>query len=454
MLLVNPTHAQWWSSPYLSIGYIASAIRQVGGEVDVIDCQIQDNFGDAIIKALGKHDRIGFYTNVATIRNCLALIREIRKEKPHTQIILGGPQATAIYPELIPDYADIIVLGEGEETIKEIVNEKPLAQIKGVAYWDKRLKVTPPRPIIADIDTIPMPAWDLIPLEKYKFAHLKPIITNMITHRGCPYQCTNCTKLIHGEKMRYRSLDKVLDEIRYLVLERGVREIHFWDDNFTFNPKRVKHFCNMILEENFPPLKFALLNGIRADIQNEDMFTLMRQTGFYWVSVAVESGVPRNIEFLKKKLDLTKVPAMVSMLKRLGYQTTLFFMLGLPTDTVDTIQQSIDYAKKLEADQIFWFMVQPFPGTEMHHYVEREGWFLQDMKMGYTSYDDGKAVYEMPQLKAWQMEKMFRKAYRSYYFSLRQLKRVLTKPAEDYSLESVKGLLRTGWRFMFKGSRI
>lgn len=454
MLLVNPTHAQWWTSPYLSVGYLASIVRNCDVPVDIIDCQVQENFGDAIIKALNKHDTIGLYTNVATIGNCIELVRRVRKEKPKTRIILGGPQATAIYQNLIPDYADIVVLGEGEITLREILEEKALRDIKGVAYWDKRLKVTEPRPLIMDIDSIPLPAWDLIPLEKYKFAHL-PATTNIITHRGCPYKCTNCTKLIHGDKMRYRSLDSVIEEIRYLVLERGIQEIHIWDDNFTFRPKRVIDFCERILNDNdLPPLRFALLNGIRADIQNEEMFRIMHKAGFYWVSVAVESGVPENIKFLKKKLDLTVVPKMIDMLKRLGYQTSLYFMMGLPTDTVETINQSIKFANSLHADQIFWFMAQPFPGTVMYDYVESEGYFLQDMTIGYKSYDDGKAVFEMDHLKARVKEKMFKKAYRSFYFRPEQIKRVLSKPVEDYSWDGIKGLLQTGWRFVSKGSRI
>lgn len=453
MLLVNPTHAQWWNSPYLSVGYLASIIKGLGESVTIIDCQIEKNFSDKIIAELAHHDSIGFYTNVATIGTCLDLIRRVRTERPRTRIILGGPQATAIYRELVPDYADIVVLGEGEATIHDIIEEKPLSDIDGIAYWDKSLQVTPRRPLIEDIDTIPMPAWDLIPLERYKVAHLPPQ-ANIITHRGCPFHCLNCTKSIHGDVMRYRSLDMVIEEIRYLVIERGIREIHIWDDNFTLRPKRVIDFCTRILEGNLPPLRFALLNGIRADIQNEDMFRIMRKAGFYWVSVAVESGHADIIRFLNKKLRLHNIPEMVRMLRGLGYQTTLYFMFGLPPDTAATIQTSIDFAKSLEADQIFWFMAQPFPGTKMFDHVEREGWFLQDMTMGYTSYDDGKSVFEMPHLRAREKERLFRKAYRSFYFRPSQMRRVFSKPVEDYSIDAIVGLLRTGWRLLTKGSRI
>jgi radical SAM superfamily enzyme YgiQ (UPF0313 family) len=466
MLLITPQHALWWDSPWLGPLYLAGQAERVGARAEVLDTQLEVNAAEAILGRLGDHDSVAITSNVATIANALEAAELVRQASPEKALILGGPHATVIYEDLLPGYADIVVLGEGEATFSDILRRQAsagarlpvdvLEEIPGIAYWDGRqVRVTPPRPFIQDLDSLARPAWHLIDLGRYNFGHFRHVTATQITSRGCPFSCTNCAKMLHdGRRMRLRSIASVVDEMDYLYREHRVREIHFWDDNFTISVHRIIELCEAIIALGHDDLRLAILNGTRADIATPELYSTMRRAGFYWITISVESGDQECLNQLGKRLDLSKVPATVELARRHGFQTTLYFMIGLPWDTQETIQKTIDLARRLPADQVFFFMTLPFPGTPMYDYVEQHGRFLRDMKTGYTAYDAGEAVFEMPWLPAHEMERMYRRAYRQFYLRPSQFWRALRKKTNDLSWESIKLLLQGGFRILFRGRRI
>jgi len=274
----------------------------------------------------------------------------------------------------------------------------------------------------------------------------------MMTSRGCPFKCINCTKLVHGYRYRERSIPNIMGEIDYLVERFGIEEIHFWDDLFTYKPERVKELCRSIINRKYKKLRFALPGGIRADINDREMFKLMREAGFYTVIVAVESGVQRIIDSLGKRLDLKKVKPTVDTLKELGFRVGAFFMLGTPYDNSETMRKTIDFARKLKVHHAYFFITIPFPGTKLYDLVKAEGRFLQDMRLCSRAYDEGKAVYEFGQLKAEDVNRIFKNAYREFYFRPDQIWRTATKLLQDPA--SLLYMLQQGWRLLTRGVRL
>jgi len=453
MILINPysEFERWFTYPYLGTAYLASALEEIGEEVEIIDCQYMPDFREYLLNALPRHEMVGISINVSNVSSGLEIAGLIRSTHPEKKIIMGGPLATAVPDQLLPRYSDIVVLGEGEETIVEIVTGTDLSKIKGIAYWDGEVRTNPPRKFIDNLDRIPYPAWHLVNLDGER-SPVRRKMAIMMTSRGCPFKCINCTKLVHGYRYRERSIPNIMGEIDYLVERFGIEEIHFWDDLFTYKPERVKELCRSIINRKYKKLRFALPGGIRADINDREMFKLMREAGFYTVIVAVESGVQRIIDSLGKRLDLKKVKPTVDTLKELGFRVGAFFMLGTPYDNSETMRKTIDFARKLKVHHAYFFITIPFPGTKLYDLVKAEGRFLQDMRLCSRAYDEGKAVYEFGQLKAEDVNRIFKNAYREFYFRPDQIWRTAIKLLQDR--DSLFYMFQQGWRLLTRGVRL
>ncbi|MFH1338436.1 MAG: cobalamin-dependent protein, partial [Candidatus Omnitrophota bacterium] len=233
LLLILPVSPWRWTAPSLGIAYIGSALEGTGFKVKLIDCQITPGYRKKILSLLADYPSVGISVNAGNVSSALDIAREIRNHSPSTRIIMGGPHATAVYERLIPEYADIVVRGEGEDTIVELMQQDDLSSIKGIAYWDKELKLTPARPYIQDLDALRFPAWHLYELKRYRLGNTFTPLAIVMTSRGCPYDCIYCVKYVHGYKVRLRSVDNVLNEIDQLVSRFGIREIQIMDDVFT-----------------------------------------------------------------------------------------------------------------------------------------------------------------------------------------------------------------------------
>lgn len=450
MLLINPTHPWPWTSPSVGLAYLASSLEKNGIKVKIIDCQIDRKYKQKIIESLKYHGIIGIYINVGTISSGLEIANLIRENSPNAKIIMGGPEATAIYSKLIPKYADIVVIGEGEQTIVELMQTDILSTIKGIAYWDGGIKINQQRPLINDLDKLPYPAWHLFDLKKYRFGTIRNPYVGIMTSRGCSYQCVYCTKIIHGFNIRLRSLENVINEIDWVKKNYNIREIEVWDDIFTFYPERVKDFCKMIIGREYKDLRFSLPGGIRADKGDSEMFTLLARAKFSFVLIGIDSGSQKVQDKLGKNLDLRVVKKTVESVKKSGMRAHGSFIIGLPFDTVETMQETISFAKSLPLDQAYFFIGTPFPGTDFYEIVQKKGKFLYDLTMNSTCYVNGKALFEMAYLKSEDIEKMFRKAYREFYLRPMQLWRMLNT---KITFESARGLIMSGFSLFIKNGR-
>lgn len=453
MLLIDPVSCEWWTAPSLGLGWIASALERIGIEPEIIDCQITRHYKKEILTSLKKHPSVGISSTIGSISSALDISSLIREYSPKTRIIFGGPHPTAIYEKLIPKYADIVVLGEGEDTIVELMQEKDFSKIRGIAYWDGSLRVNPRRPFIEDLDRLGHPAWRLYDLKRYRYASARIPFAMITTSRGCPYNCIYCSKFVHGYKTRLRSLESVLDEIDYLKYGLRTREIRIMDDNFVFSTERVKQFCEMIIDKDYKNLRFALSNGIRADIAVPEMFELLAKAGFYSVDLGIDSGSQEIQNNTGRGVNLEMAKETIEILRRLRMKVNIHFIIGFPFDTRETMQKTVDIANNLSVDTVSFFIAVPFPGTEFYQIVQEKGRFLYDLTLNSTNFFD-RAVYEMDSLKAKDVERVFRKAYRQFYFRPWQIWRALVLTLNINSLRVFIGLLRYGWRMLFRGGRM
>lgn len=322
------------------------------------------------------------------------------------------------------------MIGEGEETVRELLSGAPPESIEGLAYGNGKVIANARRPLIPDLDSIPFPAWDLGEVRRYRLAHTRhnPNLP-LMTSRGCPFNCIFCgSAIIHMNRVRYRSPDNVVAEIDELYHRHGAREIHVWDDNFTLNSERATEISEKIAEKKFRGLLFAIVSGIKPDAGDEKLFRAMARAGFYWVCIAFETGDQEIMNRLGKKVNVSKVRDTVRAVKRAGIYATGFFMLGLPYDNRETMERTIDFACGLPINQAVFFITIPFPGTELYEIAKREGKFLyhKDGALWERGYFLGRACYEMPGFDAALLERMYRRAYRRFHLRPAQILRIVS----------------------------
>lgn len=452
MLLIVPDYRLWFNCPQIGTLYIASALRKAGEPVTMIDCMVENDFLGKIDAEIVKHQLVGITANVSHAFSGAKIARHIRGKFPDKKIIWGGPYPSAEYKKLIPELADIVVIGEGETQAVDICKGKPLREIPGIAYFeDGKIIETIREKYIENLDGLEFPAWDLVDIYKYNFPGVYPAYL-MQTQRGCPFNCINCTTFIHGNRYRQRSIESTIAEMEWLVKKFGAREIHFWDDNFTLNPERVKNFCEAIIRKGWN-LRMTLPNGIRADINDSEMFKLMRKAGFYYVNLAVESADQTVIDTLGKKLDLEKVNDTLKTLDSYGFRIGLLFMMGMPFDTPETLRKTVEFAASTPAHHAHFFVVTPFPGTKLYDMSVAAGKGTIDYTKDFISFDRQNERFLNPQLSNEELRHYHRMAYRKFYTPARILKIFSAMKAEKSIGADLNFLLNCGLNILLKGHR-
>ncbi|MDD1776764.1 MAG: B12-binding domain-containing radical SAM protein, partial [Candidatus Helarchaeota archaeon] len=369
-------------NPPIGLGYLAGTLRAHGHQVDILDCAImKDSYIQILprIKSLNP-DIIGI-TALSSYYNEMRLLARVL-HKLQIPLILGGVHVSAL-PELSlrECRADFAIVGEGELTTLELMDKwqdkSARKQIKGIAYLENnQFKLNPRRELIPNLDELPFPAWELInPLKYPPIPHGSTMkrfpAAPILTTRGCPYSCAYCASTqFWGHQFRRRSARNIVDEIEYLVNTFKVREIHIWDDNFTLLKKHVVEFCHEILRRKLD-LTFACPNGVRIDSLNKEILTLMKRTGFYSLTFAIESGSQKILDQANKKIELKIIPKVTKIAKNLGYQIPAYLMVGFPNETYKTARQTIQFAKTLPIDRTVFFLVQALPGSQLFEDLNR-----------------------------------------------------------------------------------
>lgn len=401
ILLVNPSQKKVYeniASPAflpLGLGYIGAYLKKSGHEVYILDYDTEHNNFINIIKQF-KPNFIGFTVTTPTFPNAIELISKAR-EISDAKIVIGGIHAT-IRPEECMRYVDYVVVGEGEIAFKEIVENK---------IEEKIVK----KDLIKNLDYLPFPLRKFSDKYTYPDALYKETYP-IITSRGCTGQCTYCcTKQLYGYLFRMRSAKNIVDEIGYLIKNYNAKEIHIWDDNFILIHKNVFEIRDEILKRGIK-IKISITGGVRVDSFDEKIAKALKDMGVYSIAFGVESGNQKVLDSVKKGITLEQVRKAVKIAKKM-FEVWCFFMIGLPSETEESIRDTINFAKELEPDIVKFHIAVPYPESGMYKELDQKGFILSKDYERYGIHT--KPVHKLEKLSPEQMIYWQKKAYEGFY---------------------------------------
>jgi radical SAM superfamily enzyme YgiQ (UPF0313 family) len=405
------------------LAYCASLLEKNGYEVNLVDAiaeGIKDEDFLVKVKDFAPH-LILMETSTPSIDIDLSIAKKIKTETD-SLIALAGPHVSVFGEEILREnpYIDYILIGEYEETTLDLINHlkegDDLSNVQGIIYREgDTIRSNPRRPLIEDLDSLPWPARHLLPIYNYRdsFCQIPQPSLYIWSSRGCPYHCIFCMwpKVMYGgHKYRTRDPMKVVDEIEQEVKTYRFKSIYFDDDTFNLGKDRVIKISRLIKERRIN-LPWAIM--ARADTMDYEMLEEMASAGLFAVKYGVESGSQEILDYSGKRLDLKKVEEIVKFTKKLGIKVHLTFTFGLPKETKDTIERTIDYALWLDPDSIQFSIVTPFPGTPYFQLAKERGFLLSEE---WSRYDgSNKAVIRTEELNAQDLEVACKRAYQMWY---------------------------------------
>lgn len=366
--------------PPLGLLYISGFLKQQGIENSVFDSTFSTK--EALFENIKKTQPkiLALYANLMTKVNVLKIAKKCREISPHTKVIMGGPDVTYNLENYLKHGADYIVIGEGENTMYELVhflskksNQQP-TEISGLAFLDtdKKLVKTAPRVKVRDINELPTPNRDAIPIHKYLDAwktHHGQSALSVSTQRGCPYTCKWCSTAVYGQSYRRRSPEKVVAELKELKEKYNPDSIWFVDDVFTVSHKWLKEFCNE-LEKEGVKIPFECIS--RADRMNEEVIKLLKKAGCMRVWIGAESGSQKIINAMDRRVSVDQVRNMIIEAQKQGIEAGTFIMLGYPGETQEDIKETINHLKISNPDHFTITVAYPIKGTSLYDEIENK----------------------------------------------------------------------------------
>ena len=397
--------------PPLGLAYIASSLIKAGHDVDIIDAiamALSKDDVDSRIKKF-KPKIVGITAMTPTIRGALEAAK-LAKDNGAITVIGGVHMSIFPFETLSYDFVDFGIVGEGEKSFVDFCNcieeNKSFEDIKALCYKkDNRIVIGQPE-FIEDVDSLPMPAWHLLPMKKYSsIIGLHPTST-MMGSRGCPYLCGFCYKTPSDKKYRTRSVEKIVDEIEYLIKNFRLKEVMFYDD--LMPPKYAKELSEEIIKRN---VKIRWQTPQRVNLVNPELLKLMAKAGCRVLRFGVEQGDPEQMAFIEKRIDINLVRTAFRDAKKAGIDTFAYFIIGYVNETEKTMQATIDLAKELDPKYVMFTKAVPLPNTPlMQQAVEQK---LMDPQY-WTKFVMGEQVDQVKPLVA-DADKWVEKAYRDFY---------------------------------------
>lgn len=386
IILVRPNYSTYNISPPLGLGYLASYLKNHGIETKIIDALRENLTRDALIERILREqpDAVGITCFTAFYREAVELAEGIKKN--NIRCIMGGVHPTVLPRKtLIDSGADYVICGEGEIPLLKLMrNGFDNTGIRGVysmgelANSEEEIEMAE---TIENLDEIPFPDWEqinpnLYPKSPHGMIAKKFPVGNILTTRGCPYRCTFCASPKRcARKIRLRTPQNVIEEIRYLTEHFGVKEIHFEDDNLTFKQDHAREICNLIIKSRIK-ISWSAPNGIRADKINEGLAELMAKSGCYCLAYGIESADPKILQNIKKDIKLSVVEKAIKIADSKGILCVGYFILGLPGETKETMERSIRFAKDSGLSRAQFAIFDVLPGSEL--WEELKGEFKPD----------------------------------------------------------------------------
>ncbi|MFA6548437.1 MAG: radical SAM protein [Candidatus Margulisiibacteriota bacterium] len=363
---------------------IAAVLETLGYEVKIIDGDAERlNFEETLSWVIKEApDYVGSTTMTATMDITGKFYAKLKKELSKVKIIVGGPHVSAVPEQTLREFAaiDIVVVGEGEETIAELMpilaSGGELVAVKGLVFRENsRIIKTGNRAPIRDLGTTPIPAFHLLKFDLYRsygwngwLNGVRSPIGVVFTSRGCIGKCNFCgARCVFGQGMRFFPIDKIKEEIDLLVNKYNIRILYFQDDTFTVNRKMVKDICDYLITKGYNR-KLEIMVSARVDTMHEPTLKIMRQAGIRWICFGVESGDQNILDRMDKGTTLKQIRQAFELVNKLGFCVVGNYMIGSLDETRETAMETIDLACKLKQDYASFSIAIPFPGTKLYQY--------------------------------------------------------------------------------------
>ena len=387
---IRPRRLQSWVLPPLGLGYLAQAMRNAGHEVEILDCARDrlpwHSFGDVVGRSGARIVGISLYTQDARAGAKMAEIVRTASP-PGTVVVIGGPYVAADPAESLRMIceADYGFAGEAEDGLVRLAGlleqgaptPAELSVIPNIAFRCDGDVVRGPRQF-ADVDQVPIPAWDLLYRDPYprtpptiicEHTDFAPVVIT----RGCPYACAYCAgDQVHGKRVRRRDPCNVIEEFDLLRRRFGKREYHIMDDNFTMDRAYVIELCRRIVERGWD-VSFASPNGVHLNTLDAEMLSWMKRAGWYLLCVGIESGSDRVLREMRKGITVALVREKVALVRQAGIEVYGFFILGYPTETIEEMKQTIALSLDMDLVGAGFSCFQPFPGTPLYQSLVASG---------------------------------------------------------------------------------
>jgi len=417
----------------VSLVYLAGYMEKQGYPVRIFDGQVE-NMTEATINQTiidFQPDVVGItcMTPMVTETHLVAKIVKTRSKAP--MVVVGGIHPTILPNDIITDEnIDVVVRGEGEITFHELLSNWPdgdLKSVKGLTFIrDGETVHTPDRPLVDDLDILPMPARHLVNYEGYHQipdAVFAEPLREILTSRGCPFQCIFCSaRFISGYKYRYHSPERVLEEVDLLINKYGARQIAVLDDNFVVDRQRTIDICEGLLRRGYHK-KVVWTTAARADQVDYELMVLMKKAGFQLLSFGIETGIPRLLKMIKKGEDMDQIAKAVEEAHRAKLKVRGTLILGLPTETREESLATIRWAKDLGLDFAKFSLATPYPGTVLYNIAVEQGmkaddWSHFSSMAGFADYDP---VFVPEGRDPQELAKLQKQAMREFYLRPRQI---------------------------------
>jgi radical SAM superfamily enzyme YgiQ (UPF0313 family) len=374
--------------PPIGLAYLAGAIQHEHSAaiLDMLKTRMTDKEFCGYVMA-GQFDVVGFQCYTQELQSVAKLAALVKSVSKNIVTITGGPHPTLLpreTMEYLSTTMDFLLRGEGDLTFPLFLqclkqNCKGMENVSGLV-WRQADKVieNAPDEFVKDLNALPLPAWELVQPQTYPPAQhgaffKKFPIAPVITTRGCPYACKFCSApILSGRHVRFHDPEKMINEIRLLNSQYGIREIHIIDDNFTINRSHADAVLTKIVEAKLG-ISIAFPNGIRVETVDKGLLDLMKRAGAYLISLGIESGSDRILRLINKKLKVAETEEKVNLIHDAGLDVAGFFVIGFPGETREDIEKTIKFSLKLPLIRANYFDFLPFPGTPIYYELKQKG---------------------------------------------------------------------------------
>lgn len=391
MLVYPPSRTQSHYDCPAGILMLAAVLEEAGHEVHLVDANaaIRKSTTAQIVEQARqlKPDVIGMTLLTPLVQEAYRLAGDLRD--CGAKLLAGGPHTTLLPEETLTHGFDAAVVGEGELTVVEAVEAllgcRPLETVLGLVYRDAsgQIRRNAPRPLVADLDSLPLPARHLANPAHYGSTAKGSLFNQIFTSRGCPARCAYCAGGLFGKKFRFRSADSVVNEMVAVHREFGTRSFYFTDDAMSMDRKRMEQICQRLIDERHG---FTWSMMTRIDSVDERLLELASRAGCVQIDYGVESGDPETLKRIHKPHTVEMVRRVVPLTRRHGIRPTVFFILGFPWEGVESLQNTLQLMRDISDHVSFapaiGSVLIPFPNTEIYErYKDQHGfadWWLSD----------------------------------------------------------------------------